>query len=164
MVCGGRSLCCWRLLRSLRCRLRRYLLLGAAAEPEVSFVAVPAVAGMPASPGAQPEPAEWPLPGDRPWAVLSLQEVRWLQAGPQQAAECGDFPGVFQLAVEPVSRSEVEFQASPPVHKVCGTWPSEVWGLVWISLFPDKPAVVCTEASPAHIAACSRSGARGRLD
>ena len=140
------------------------MLLEAAAEPEVSFVAVPAVAEIPASPGAQPEPAEWPLPGDRPWAVLSLQEVRRLQAEPQQAAECGDFPGVFQLAVEPVSRSEVEFQASPPVHKVGGTWPSEVLGPVWISLFPDKRAVVCTEASPAHTAACSKSGARRMLE
>lgn len=127
-------------------------------------MAVSAVAGMPASPGAQPEPAEWPLPGDRPWAVLSLQEVLWLQAGLQQAAEFGDFPGVFQPAVEQVSRSEVEFQASPPVHKVCLAWPSEAWGPVWISLFQDEPAVVCTEASPVHIAACSRSDARGRLD
>ncbi len=137
------------------------LLLESEAEPEVLLAAAPEVAGMP---GAQPEPAEWPRPGDRPWAVLSLQEVPWLQAGLQQAAECGDFPGVFQPAVEPVSRSEVEFQASLPVHKVCGTWPSEVWGPVWISLFRDEPAVVCTEASPAHIAACSRSDARGRLD
>ena len=88
-------------------------LLEAAEESEAWFVAVSAVAGMPASPGAQPEPAEWPQPGDRPWAVLSLQEVPWLQAGLQQAAECGDFPGVFQPAVEQVSRSEVEFQASP---------------------------------------------------
>src|SRR5512144_3007200 len=105
---------------------------------------LPAVAEMPESPGAQPEPAEWPLPGDRPWAVLSLQEVRRLRAEPQQAAECGDFPGVTQLAVAPVSRSEVEFQAFPPVHNVGGTWPSEVLGLVWISLFPDSRAVVCT--------------------
>jgi hypothetical protein len=99
------------------------LLLEAAAELEVSFVAVPAVAEIPVSPGAQPEPAEWPLPGDRPWAVLSLTGVRWLQAGPEQAAECGDFPEEFQPAVEPVSRSEVEFQVLPPVHKVGGTWP-----------------------------------------
>ncbi len=164
------------------------LLLEAAEESEVLLAAAPEVAGTRAAPGGQPEPAELPQPGvqpgpaespqpeaqpgpaelpqreERPWAALPLPEVGWLQAGPQQAARSVEFAGVFQLWVEPVSRSEVEFQASPLVHKEHEAWPSEVWGPARASFFLNRPAVVCTGASPAHIAACSQAAARGRLE